>query len=440
VQAFAVSDDQPAQERPLENLSRWNDGADDIRNALTQNEIAATDKRARFVTVDAYELAGGIVRRDLFAEGEEGVFLLDADLLDRLSTDKLQTEADALRPEGWKWIEVHPDFDYEARMEFRQRHPEPLPPSEEARAEEKLLTKEYKTLFNSMQEDDEEASARLDAIEARIAELEDTEPVFTPDTLAIAGTMVTVGRDGEVEVIRGLIRPDDFPHEFGAEQISAAKIKAPFSAALVENLTAQKSAAISASLCGRPDIALSAVVYALALDTLSLHSRESAIRMTARRNHLQESCVALDAMEEVRAKWSGIVPGEVTALWQWCLIQDQKTLLELLAFCAACTVDAVQRNQDRPDCQRLAHAGALATALGLDMAAWFTATADNYFTRVSRADIFCALAEAKGSPAKRSWEKLRKSELAALAEREVSGTGWLPLPLRTIEVSNTGNL
>lgn len=79
---------------------------------------------------------------------------------------------------------------------------------------------------------------------------------------------------------------------------------------------------------------------------------------------------------------------------------------------------------------RLVHAGALANALSLDMTAWFTPTANNFFSRVSRAAILSAMAEAKGTPAKRSWEKLRKSELATLAEREVAGTGWLPRPLQ----------
>ena len=32
----------------------------------------------------------------------------------------------------------------------------------------------------------------------------------------------------------------------------------------------------------------------------------------------------------------------------------------------------------------------------------------------------------------RSWAKLKKTELAALAEREIHGTGWLPQPLRSI--------
>jgi len=54
VQAFAVSDDHAAQERTLSDLEPWSDDPDDIRRALTEGEIAATDKRARLVTVATY--------------------------------------------------------------------------------------------------------------------------------------------------------------------------------------------------------------------------------------------------------------------------------------------------------------------------------------------------------------------------------------------------
>jgi ParB family chromosome partitioning protein len=49
---------------------------------------------------------------------------------------------------------------------------------------------------------------------------------------------------------------------------------------------------------------------------------------------------------------------------------------------------------------------------------------------VGRTEVVAAITEGKSVPAKRSWDKLKKAELAALAERELSGTGWLPQPLR----------
>ena len=84
VMAFAVSDDHALQEEILENLSPYNDEPDDIRDALTESDIPATDPRVRFVTLSVYEEAGGATRADLFTHDESGVFILDPGLLDRL--------------------------------------------------------------------------------------------------------------------------------------------------------------------------------------------------------------------------------------------------------------------------------------------------------------------------------------------------------------------
>ncbi len=55
---------------------------------------------------------------------------------------------------------------------------------------------------------------------------------------------------------------------------------------------------------------------------------------------------------------------------------------------------------------------------------------ENYFSRVSGAQIVAALCEAKGVPAAPSWSKMKKTELAVLAAREIVGTGWLPEAMR----------
>jgi ParB family chromosome partitioning protein len=102
VMAFTVSDDRTLQDRVFENLSQWNEDPRSIRDALTEHGIAATDRRVRFVTLSAYEQAGGGVRRDLFCEDDSGVFILDVDVLDRLAGEKLEAEAGSVRAEGWK--------------------------------------------------------------------------------------------------------------------------------------------------------------------------------------------------------------------------------------------------------------------------------------------------------------------------------------------------
>jgi ParB family transcriptional regulator, chromosome partitioning protein len=428
VQAFTVSDDHAAQDHLLENLSEWNQDPDDIRNALTQDDIAATDRRARFVTLPAYEEAGGTFRRDLFAEGDEGVFLLDAELLDRLALEKLQAEAEVIKAEGWKWVEAAVTVD-RSEMDFRVRRPEPLPLSEEALAEQKRLSEEYSALFESADEHDEETSERLDGIESRIAELEKTERAYTPDVMAIAGAILTIRHDGETEILRGLVRPDDEPDAEDRSESETKKERPEFSSKLVQSLTAAKSAAIGAAMSDNPTVALAAVVHGLAMSVFDCFSGDARLQVRGDVTQYGDATKGAEDLKRAYEKWSDTIPGEESALWEWCLAQEQSILLDLLAFCAGCTVDAVTAKLDSV-LPRISHGDALAAALKLDMKEWFTPTAENYFSRVGRQSVVNAITEAKGIPAKRSWQKLKKSELAALAEREIAGTGWLPSILK----------
>ena len=53
--AFAVTDDHAAQEYALENLRPHQRDPRSIRDALTENEIPATDRRVTYATLKAYE-------------------------------------------------------------------------------------------------------------------------------------------------------------------------------------------------------------------------------------------------------------------------------------------------------------------------------------------------------------------------------------------------
>jgi ParB family transcriptional regulator, chromosome partitioning protein len=320
-----------------------------------------------------------------------------------------------------------PEFGYETRAEFRVRRPEALPLSEEAMSERKRLSDEYDTLFGTLEEGDDEASERLDTIEARIAELEETGRAYTPEVIDIAGAVITIGSDGKLEVIRGLVKPEDEPEQ---DLSPKSEARPEFSAALLESLTEHKSAAISANLAQRPDIALAVVVHTLASGIFHMSGSGSSLQLSAKVTYFREESKGADELEHIRNGWLEQIPGDEAALWEWCLSQDQTTLLDLLAFCAAVAVNAVRTKQDRSEPPRIAHANALAHALGLDMPAWFTPTAVNFFSRIGRSTVIAALTEAKGIPVKRSWQKLKKSELAALAEREIAGTSWLPQPVR----------
>jgi ParB family chromosome partitioning protein len=431
VMAFAVSDDHAAQERVLEALRPHSRDPRSIRAALTEGNIPATDRRVKYVTLKAYEEAGGKLLSDMFSDS---VFLLDGALLDRLAEEKLARAVQRVAKEGWKWTESFIDFSYDRKAQFHRIHaePAPLPPKLAAKAE--TLTQELDALREAWEaREDAEEPARMAEIEKRLEAIEAQrrEPVWTAEQLAIAGAVVSIGYDGKTEILRGLVKPEDMPARKPKKAITETGegVQSPaLSAALTEDLTAQRSAALAASLEQSPSIALAAVVHALACPVLFTGTSGSVLQIAVTPQSLQraEGAKACLHMDAAREEWLKAVPATPDDLWTWCLAQKQAVLLKLLAFCAAASVNAVQGKSDRAESGRLRHANALAAALTLDMKDWFAPDAANYFSRVSKPQILDALKAARSQPPAPAWEKLKKDELAALAAREIVGTGWLP--------------
>jgi ParB family chromosome partitioning protein len=448
-QAFTVTDDRALQERVYGQLTSWNRSAHTIRDALTEDEVATTDKRVEFIGLDAYTAAGGVIRQDLFSEDGEG-YVVDIELLDRLVAAKLQSTAKQVAAEGWLWVETAPEFDYQALSRFSRLYPEDVELSADEQAEYDALSEQYDALVDSDEDTDE---ASLAEIEQRMDAITAKTQTWPTTTLSVAGAIVTISYDGKIRIERGLVRKEDLPKlrdaKASVDEAAAADDDTSsdpgLSAKLVEDLTAQKTAAIAACLIDNPDVALAAVVHKLVLDAFHLgYASESCLKLSLSSPALTgalnkpEACSGLLAIEKSQENAGEYVPGSPSQLWIWCLERSREELLQLLALVAAKSVDAIQHKADRPNSGRLKHAESLAVALGLDMTDWFKPTAESYFARVSRTQILEAIDEAKGEHAP-SLEKLKKAELAARAEQLLAGTGWLPEPLRIASSDASSN-
>ncbi len=125
--AFTVNPDHARQVQVWDVIhSSWNKEPFQIRRMLTETSVRASDRRAVFVGVEAYEAAGGTMLHDLF-QGDDGGWLEDSALLDRLVTEKLQAEAETVAVEGWKWIEVALDLSYGYSHGLRSLSGDPAP-------------------------------------------------------------------------------------------------------------------------------------------------------------------------------------------------------------------------------------------------------------------------------------------------------------------------
>jgi ParB family chromosome partitioning protein len=290
---------------------------------------------------------------------------------------------------------------------------------------------------------------QIDEIEDRIQEIQLTQKRAYPEEVkAACGVVISVGQNGEPEFLYGLLRKEDEAALANSELRSgdpvratettdAANVPPVYSAALVESLTQQKTAAIAVELTAQPAIALAAVVYALSLSEfgldLHLYRAKSAVQVSTSRSHLEgaNGSPAFTKLEEQRQNWLRKLPRDSAQLWRFCLELDQTTLLQLMAYCLARSVNGVQSKNEN-DRERLEHTDALGTALQVDMAKWFTPTAENFFGRISKPRIAEALAEA-GKPASAITLAFKKADLATVAEKEIQGTGWLPEPVRILE-------
>src|SRR5258708_14812278 len=197
---------------------------------LTETHVAATDRRAVFVGVEAYTEVGGTILRDLFTEDCGGYFE-DVALLDLLVTAKLGREADALREaEGWKWTEVHLDFPHGHGM--RRTYPHPVELSVEDQAALEAVRCEVDQLAEWNQtagELPDHVDARLCELEAVSERLEAKRQAYDPDDITRGGAFVTLNHDGMVRIERGFVRsqdekPNPKPHDITSEAQAADTI------------------------------------------------------------------------------------------------------------------------------------------------------------------------------------------------------------------------
>ncbi|MGX1497063.1 ParB family chromosome partitioning protein [Labrenzia sp. MBR-25] len=460
--AFAITEDHDRQEQVYENLS-WNRDPSTIRRDLTKMNVAATDRRAIFVGADAYAEAGGTIIRDLFTEDRGGYFE-DATLLDRLVIDKLEGIAVQVQAvEGWKWASAHIDFPHAHGM--RRSYPHPVDLSEEDAAAYGAAQQDYDRLsseYEGYEELPDEADRRFGELEAEIERIDAKRHAYDTDEIARGGVFVILNHDGTARIERGFIRAEDEapkstdvegttitedgeivedegsgenaePRPDDEEAEDAGK---PLSDLLIRDLTAHRTLGLGLALGEQPDMALVAVVHALAAQTFYRGGEASCLEIrltsTTLASHADgiEDTPAAKALADRHTGWASDMPRNVADLWDFVGGLDHASLMALLAHCAALAVNAVRVPWEQKPNARAA-AEKLASAVTLDMAAHWTPTVQSYLGRVTKAHILNAVREAVGHDAAERIAGLKKPEMAQAAEQLLAGTGWLPSVLRT---------
>ncbi|RWY78481.1 ParB/RepB/Spo0J family partition protein [Rhizobium leguminosarum] len=466
IMAFSITNDHVRQEQVWDTISRSHSREPYyIRRLLTETAIRASDRRAVYVGIEAYEAAGGTTMRDLFDQ-DQGGWLQDPALLEQLVMEKLKADAEAVQvSEGWKWVEAAFDFPYGHTSGVRRVYGEQAEMTEDELARYDATRAEYDKLDAEYAEADKYSEAteqKLEELGSELDRLNDRPYVFDPQEVARGGVFVSLGASGELKIERGFVRPEDEPKDEtdpsadvgdgradhggdlrvsggaggeGTEPDEEDESIKPLPDRLVLDLTAARTIALRNALANDPVIAFIAVLHAFVLKTFYVYGSDSCLEVTLQSARFSQTpglgdTVWAKEIDQRQEGWGQDLPKDPNDLWDFLIKLDEVSRQALFAHCASLSVNAVIEPWNKR-IRVIAHADQMARSIGFDMGgAGWTPTADNYLGRVTKAHILQAVREAKGDQAAELIGHLKKTDMAREAERLMTGCGWLPEPLR----------
>lgn len=292
-------------------------------------------------------------------------------------------------------------------------------------------------------------------IAARRKAIHDDLKTWAPEAMAHAGAIVTVNREGDAEMIRGLVREVDRKALASAQKVVSRSTgvaadhvpdgsqpgaivterRTPdCSESLAKRLAAHRTVALQVMLSRNTPVALASLAHVLVQRAFGYEYRRagSALQITTQlpahtllsvADDLKE-CAAWQAVEAAKLTWKARLPGQSGTWFAWLIALPQAELLDLLALCAALTLNAL------PSTGAASDSNALAEAVGLDMADWWEPTAQGYLNHVPKAQIVQALKEVGPDLAEDGVGAMKKDVLVDKAASRLAGKRWLPAMLR----------
>ena len=484
LKAFSVTPDHARQMAAWEQVvgQGYRPSAWQVKRLLTEERIPGTSAVARFVGVEAYEAAGGKVLRDLFSNDDDSaVWFDDPALLNNLATEKLRIFKDELETR-WKWASAMVEVDWNTTARCGRIYPEPAERTPEEQAEIGKLEARQGVLAEL--DDDawtEELVREAETIEERLDEIEggiEARAVYRREDFGIAGCIATIAQDGTLQVIEGLVAPEDMPKETAAapdgagtsdgddddshaaaagigtdagrisvpamsgpmqlpkDREAEARKEAGVGIGLADDLRSIRTALVKAKLAGDFEAAFDLMLFQLGrsvfTDGYKSHALDIAVRETADRPTMRMN-------DEDFAAWS---PGEAMLedrsglSFDWLAIEDdgesfaamralsQAEKQALFAACVARTVKGQLAFEPlaRPELE------VTVARLDIDFASHVRPTADMLWSRINKGRIL-DIARSVLSPAWASDRSKNKKPDLAKAMEEAFAAGDPPLGL-----------
>lgn len=423
-QALTLTDDHATQEAVLKRAA----SAHEARRMLTQQKVTTAHRLFRFVA-DEYAAAGGTLTRDLFGRDGEG-YADDAELVQRLVTEKLDRLAEEARDDGWSEVVAAESEPYQAYSWHRlspdgEREPTEREAAEVAEATALIEARQAQIGEANPSPEDRQYLAAHQAVIDRIAR---ARRVHTPEQMAGGTLTIVVDHDGGVKRTAYTKRMPSQPKVKG----DAPAERPLYAAALAEDLSKVRTRALQLEIARHPDLALDVLLDALLpLVVSDGYSPPHAVQLRAEAFRLYGgegvNAQSVPAPADEAADLLSVMPREPDARFAWLRGQGAEAKARLLAFATASLVNAVEGKFT--DGNRLRCADRIARAASLDMNAHWSGGVD-FYDRLTKRACLAALTEAQGPAAAENCAKLPKADLAKACADRIPGTGWLPEPLR----------
>ncbi|MGE6473292.1 ParB/RepB/Spo0J family partition protein [Serratia proteamaculans] len=431
-----------------------------LRRAVIDAEVeAANDPRVAFIGgVEAYEMAGGVARRDMFATEGGGVILEDVALLDALVDAKLHEQAEALRIEGWGWVDIWSTWNWTEFDRFGKAPTITVELSDEVKLQLAALAGQQEQVAAAIEvleanegelttEEDSQLDALNDQSEDLLkesAKLKEQAATYAPGVIEFAGALV-VYQHGKIRIERGLVRAadrakvaallEDGQHISGGRVTEPAGRKADaLSDALRRSLLGYRNLAAQVATSTNAKAAKALFVCKFVADIRRNSSAIPADMGVTNGYGTRTYCpITDDAGQAKEAEFIAFgdalieeFPKGPIELWDAVLALKPADLDALIAYAMARSVSLA------PEADGLS--AKYLEALNLSMADHFTPTVGNYLGRVSKDLILEALTEAEkvtGEEDRAALLSMKKGALAQEAETRLAGTGWVPKLIRT---------
>ena len=443
-QALALENDQTRQVEVLAAARKrgWNNepSVTTIRDLITTEEVSTTGNKFRFVGEAAFSPEE--IRVDLFSS-ETGGFVKSASL-DTALLEKLQDIAEHLREaEGWAWcdgrLEPVSHYGKDAQLWRLQS----VPPIEYSETESERLA-ELETLEAQYEDEnpgvsDDVAAEALEAIweEQQTIAHRAKHRAWTEEDKQTSGVVVSWNGQ-EATVQRGVVlRADEKIKEKETSTDQKPEKVDPLDAVsvpLLTRLSSERTLAVQAALLQQPQKAVALMVWKMCnsvFHTTTSVKEPFCISVSVSHYALTreapdgENSIAFQAIQAEKERLEALLPENWRKDMTSFFSLDGKTLMELMTFCTACSIDGVQK-KDEFGRKHQSPLDLLETAIHFDLRDWWKPTADNLFSHMTQPHIVQSISEAGLTGAALDAAKMKKKDAAEHAEHFLTQVRWIP--------------